>query len=255
MVLRKESYNQDETIAIKQCLTHPNVVAVIGNLEVYSVFPDIIMAQSIIHQFEDTPLSNEVLAQQVFGGAPIHTSKISDREGNVLNNDVDQLEGNIRFGFAPPAFVGMNGPTLEERIDAIAMEGLDSMAYPGCQVLIAKNGKVVFHKTYGYHTYHQLRPVSKTDIYDLASVTKISSATAALMKLHGEGKFDIDAPLKQYFPRFSKTNKANLSWRQILAHNARLKSWIAYWTTTIKKNGKYRPRTLKNSFKRITLSI
>jgi CubicO group peptidase (beta-lactamase class C family) len=250
VVLRKESYNQDETIAIKQCLEHPNVVVVIGNLEVYSVFPDIIMAQSIIHQFEDTPLSNEVLAQQVFGGAPIHTSKISDREGNVLNNDVDHLEGNIRFGFAPPSFVGMNGATLEESIDAIAMEGLDSMAYPGCQVLIAKNGKVVFHKTYGYHTYNQLRPVRKTDIYDLASVTKISSATAALMKLYGEGKFNIDAPLKQYFPRFSKTNKANLSWRQILAHNARLKSWIAYWTTTIKKNGKYKPRTLKNSFKK-----
>lgn len=250
LVLRKETYNNEESVEIKQCLTNRNVVAVIGNLEVYSAFPNIILAQSIIHQFEDSPLSNEVLAQQIFGGAPMQTSKISDQEGNVLNNDVDQLAGNIRFGFAPPSLFGINGHNLERKIDAIALDGIDSMAYPGCQVLIAKNGKVIFHKTYGHHTYDQLLQVKKTDIYDLASVTKISSATTALMKLYGEGKFDIDAPLKQYFPRFSKTNKANLSWRQILAHNARLKSWIAYWTTTIKKNGKYKSKTLKNRYKK-----
>ena len=73
---------------------------------------------------------------------------------------------------------------------------------------------------------------------------KITSALPALMKLHGEGKFDLDTPLKNYFPKFKNSNKAELKMRPILAHHAHnFKPWIPYWRSTIKKNGKYECRT------------
>ena len=66
-----------------------------------------------------------------------------------------------------------------------------------------------------------------------------------LMKLYGEGKFDLDAPLKQYFPKFKNSNKGDLIIREILAHQAQLKPYIVYWARTLKKNGKYKVRTFK----------
>ena len=114
------------------------------------------------------------------------------------------------------------------------------------QVVVVHKDQVAFHKAYGYHTYDSVRPVRHDDIYDLASITKVASVTTALMKLAGEGKFDLDATLADYFPEFAKSNKADLVWRDILAHNAQLQPWIPYWRNTIKKNGKYKARTFKH---------
>ena len=134
---------------------------------------------------------------------------------------------------------------LENNIDLVAQEGLDSQAYPGAQVLIAKDGKIVLNKTYGYHTFDKKDPVKKDDLYDLASVTKTTTGLPILMKLYGEGKFDLDAPLKTYFPKFKNSDKGNLIIREILAHQAQLQPYIVYWAKTIKKNGQFRARTLK----------
>lgn len=167
----------------------------------------------------------------------------------------------IRLGYVPPAVVGMDGAILQDSIRAIVAEGLLEKAYPGAQVLVAHQGKVVYHEAFGYHTYDSLQATQLTDIYDLASVSKVSSGLAALMKWYGEGSFDLDAPLKQYYPDFAKSNKSDIPIRQILAHNARLRPWIPYWQGTLKGNAKYpwrnrwkAGRTNDYRFKRKTLS-
>lgn len=136
---------------------------------------------------------------------------------------------------------------LEKNIDAVIQEGLDSQAYPGAQLLIAKDGAIVLNKTYGHHTFEKINTVKKTDLYDLASITKVTTGLPVLMKLYGENKFDIDASLKQYFPKFKNSNKAELNIREILAHQAQLKPYIVYWAKTLKKNGKYKAHTFKNT--------
>ncbi len=136
-------------------------------------------------------------------------------------------------------------PFLEKEIDSIVQEGLDSNAYPGAQVLVTLNGETILHKTYGHHTYDRLRPTQKNDLYDLASISKVTTGLPVLMKLYGEGKFDLDAPLGQYFPKFKHSNKADLAIREILSHQARLKPYIVYWQKTLKKNGKFKARTFK----------
>jgi len=144
-----------------------------------------------------------------------------------------------RLGYLPPEAMGMNANLLLDSVRAIVSEGLREQAYPGAQVLVAYQGKVVYHEAFGYHTYAQEQLLATDDIYDLASVTKVSSALAALMNWHGEGKFDLDAPLKTYYPDFTKSNKGDLVIRQILAHNARLSPWIPYWKGTLKNHAKY----------------
>ncbi len=135
---------------------------------------------------------------------------------------------------------------LNKNIDAIVQEGLDSNAYPGAQVLVAIHGETVLHKTYGFHTYEAMQATQKEDLYDLASISKVTTGLPVLMKLYGEGKFDLDAPLGQYFSKFKNSNKADLPVREILAHQARLKPYIVYWQKTLKKNGKFKARTFKS---------
>ncbi|MEO1263534.1 MAG: serine hydrolase domain-containing protein [Bacteroidota bacterium] len=91
---------------------------------------------------------------------------------------------------------------LENIIDSIIKEGLDSQAYPGAQLLIAKDGTIILSKTYGYHTYKKTNPVKKDDLYDLASITKVTTGLPILMQLYGEDKFNLDASLKTYFPNY-----------------------------------------------------
>jgi CubicO group peptidase (beta-lactamase class C family) len=88
---------------------------------------------------------------------------------------------------------GLDGEKLASRLDSLASYALKENIAPGLQLLVARDQKVVFHKTYGYHTYDSLEEVRKDDLYDFASVTKITSSLPALMRLHDQQKFDLDA--------------------------------------------------------------
>lgn len=154
--------------------------------------------------------------------------------------------GNSRFGFGRAEDVGIDYTKLSNKIDSIANASISLGVAPGIQVLVARHGLVVLHKTYGYHTYDSIKKVEKNNIYDWASVTKITSALPALMKLHDEDKFDLDANLGTYLPYFKRGNKKDLTYRRMLSHNAGLKSWIPYWKTTLRKNGSYRWWTLSD---------
>lgn len=189
--------------------------------------------------------TTSIVAQAIFGAHPIN-----GMEGDFLNKN------KIRLGYAPPQTQQMDEAILIPKIDSLAENAIEKGAFPGAQILVAKSGKIVFHKAYGFHTFDGKRRVKLTDLYDFASVSKITTALPALMKLHGEQKFEIDKPLKTYFPKFKKSNKASLTYREILAHQAGLKPWIPYWTTTIKKNGKFKRRTFKRKYsKRYNVKI
>src|SRR5690606_17720797 len=125
-------------------------------------------------------------------------------------------------------------------------KAIEENAIPGAQVLVAKEGKIFYQKSFGFHTYQKELPVTNTDLYDLASITKISTALAAFMKLKGEGKFDENETLGTYLPMARGSNKEQLVYRDILTHQAKLKSWISFWQATKRKNGSFRWFTMKN---------
>ena len=86
---------------------------------------------------------------------------------------------------------------------------------PGCVVLAAKDGKLLFEKGYGFYTYDNNEPVTNASVYDLASVTKILSTTLGVMKLYDEGKIDLKKKLSDYLPSVTGTDKANINIEQL----------------------------------------
>ncbi len=102
---------------------------------------------------------------------------------------------------------------------------------------MAKNGNVIFHQCYGYHTYDNKTPVKEDDLYDWASITKVTGPLPTIMKLVDEKKMDINMPLSHYWPAFKNSNKEFLSLREILAHQAGLVAFIPFWQMALKENG------------------
>jgi len=158
-----------------------------------------------------------------------------------------------------PLETGTDGALLSEidllgvnfKVDSIITNGIKNEAFPGAQVLVAQNGAVVFHKSYGFHTYDSIQPVGLDDIYDLASVTKILGPLPALMKLVDEGKLDLDMPFSSYWkPWRGIKDKKDLTLREILAHQAGLKPYLIFLNEVTKKNGKLKKRFIKSSKKK-----
>ena len=207
------------------------------NSEILKNYDAVIYSNKNGHDIEDQ------VSQLIFGGIGASDTLLSPY-GDFSTGDGLQTEGGLRFSFTSPEALGYDGELLRHKLDSVAVAAIDSGVAPGIQLLIAKDGKVLLQKTYGYHTYDSLTPVQADNLYDFASVTKITGALPALMKLHDKNKFDLDATMGTYLDYFSKGNKKDIQYRQILSHNAQLKAWIPYWTTTIKKNGKYRSKTL-----------
>ena len=194
-------------------------------------------------------LSQSLAAQVIFGGCAANGRLQTDFPPFFKQNDGFDTQP-TRLGFGPPALVGLDAQLLDDSIRAIVEEGIRAQAFPGAQVLVAKDGIVVFHQTYGYETYDSLQAVRPDDLYDFASVTKVTSTLPALMRLYGEGKFDLDAPLKQYLPFFKKSDKADVTYRQFLAHNGRLKPSIVYWSQAKKKDGSWKRRSFRDHYSR-----
>jgi len=144
----------------------------------------------------------------------------------------------VRLGYSPIASVGMKANILHDSIKFIIEQGIAARAFPGAQVLVARKRKIVYHEAFGKHTYEGEQKLSPDDIYDMASVTKVSSGLAALMKWYGEDKLNLDAPLSTYLPESKGTNKADLKMRDILTHQARLRAWIPFWKGTLVGNSR-----------------
>lgn len=119
-------------------------------------------------------------------------------------------------------------------VDSIAADGISKKAYPGCVVLAAYKGEIIYHKAFGNYEYDPASPaMSAESIFDLASVTKISATTVSVMKLYEEGKIKLDGKLKDYLPWVKGTNKEDLKIDDILLHQAGLVPFIAFYKETI----------------------
>lgn len=239
--------NTKKIAGLQQIINEPStIVVVFDEANLFKNLPlNFENSKHLIYVSGNGKFHQSLAAQLIFGGIGTSQQLEKDLNDSFKKGDGLSTAGGLRLRYAPPQLSGMDAQLLRDSISAIALMAIDSGAFPGCQVLVAKDGQVVFHETWGFQTYDKKKAVRQDDIYDFASVTKITGALPALMKLHGEGRFDLDAPLKKYAPKFKHSNKANLKLRPILAHHAQLKPWIPYWRSTLKKNGKHKWRTFK----------
>jgi len=166
------------------------------------------------------PVSAFYSAQAIFGGVPV-TQKLKQNISAVYRKDMGFTTEKIRLQYTVPEDAGVDANNLLG-IDSIANEAIMNQATPGCVVLVAKDGKVIFNKAYGYHTYDKNEPDQLTDIFDLASMTKVSATTMETMQLYDQHKLNIDTTLGYYLPQAQTTNKNDIHIREVLEHQAGL---------------------------------
>jgi beta-N-acetylhexosaminidase len=198
---------------------------------------------SRVNQFDNILLAyeNDVEAQEAAAQALIGVSDINGRLPVTVTDLWTygygmERKSLKRLGYALPEYVDMSSDSLA-RIDQIAKQMIDNGSTPGAQILIAKDGKIVWNKCYGKLKPDGV-PVTPTSIYDLASITKILSTTLATMKLYDDGKIVMTRPLKTYVPNIDTTDKSDLILEDIMSHNARLPGgMVTYEKTLLPKRG------------------
>ncbi len=169
-------------------------------------------------------------AQLIFGGVSTNatlskgfTEKYQEGNGSIVEK--------IRLGYTVPEEFGINSNDLKN-IDAIAAEAIEKKATPGMVVLVAKNGKVIFNKAYGKHTYEEDGQAEQVDdIFDLASITKTSATTMEAMRLYEDKKLNLDTAISTYLAKTRNTNKSNIPVKEVLLHQAGFIPYIPFYAS------------------------
>lgn len=201
--------------------------------------------KSVLMAYQNSKTMQSLAAQSIFGAIPVEGKlpvSLSDEYISGFGLDLQSLK---RLKYSVPEEVDLNRDTLN-LIDSIVNYAIEIKATPGCQVLVAKEGKVVYHKSFGYHTYDSLNTVNEFDVYDIASITKILSTLPLLMQKVDAGTFDLDERIKKYLSMEDSCSKAKLSSRKILAHHARLWPWIPFYKETLTEKGDLNPEIYSN---------
>jgi len=205
-------------------------------------------AHGLVLAYQENDYTEDLSAQLIFGGIGAHGTLPVTINKTWPSGFGIVTPGNLRLRYELPENAGISSENLNRKIDSIADAGIKAKAYPGCEVMIARKGIVVLQKTYGYHTYDNRMNVRKDDLYDLASVTKVSSTLAGLMLLDSEGKFSPEKRLGDYLPDFKKTNKGNLFMKDLLTHQAGLKDWIPFWKETVRPDSSFKKNIFRHEF-------
>ena len=183
-------------------------------------------AKAVICGYENLPDMQKSAAQVIMGGIP-SKGKLPVSISGLFNVDEGLTTTRTRLSYQPPMEVKVSESKLS-KIDEIVKEGLENKAFPGCQVLVAKNGAVIYSKSFGYFDFARTHSVQNSDIYDLASVTKVAATLFAVMKLYDEKKLKPDDYLSTYIPQLKGTDKENITIRQALFHESGLTSFCPF---------------------------
>lgn len=192
--------------------------------------------EGLVISYQNSAIAQEVSAELIFGA-------ISSKGKLPVTVSADFFAGtglsteklNV-LGFTAPENVGMN-PVILSKIDGIAQKAINGRMAPGMQILVARKGKVVFQKSYGSHTYNNDVKVLNTDLYDVASLTKILSTLPNAMLQYDAQKINMETRLDSMLPIFKNSNKKDIRFKELLSHYARLQPWNPFYKATIDKNG------------------
>ncbi|WP_456442451.1 glycoside hydrolase family 3 N-terminal domain-containing protein [Psychroserpens sp.] len=186
----------------------------------------------IVMSFQNSVISQQKSAQAIFGAIPVKaTLPVSAGEYFKVNDGITYNALNS-LSYGLPERVGMSSELLK-RVDSIAQYAVDNKMTPGIQLLIARKGKVIYNKNFGYHTYSKKQAVKFEDVYDVASLTKILATLPLMMELEEKGAISLDTKLSKMLPEYSSSNKKNVTIKQMLSHYARLKPWIPFYVSTL----------------------
>ena len=188
--------------------------------------------KSIIVGYEDNQMVANAIADVLMGKMspkgklPVSTKKYKCGEGLEFN------------AFLSPETlpISLIDNRYTRQIDSLIIDAMNQKAFPGCQVMALKDGKIIYDKNYGKYTYESEQVVHSESIYDIASLTKLFASTFALMKLYDEGKLDLNSTLGDFFPFLNQSDKGDIKLIEFLTHQSGMTPWIPIYKMTCKDN-------------------
>jgi len=182
----------------------------------------------IIWNKQLTPESASVSAQIIFGGMAT-TARLDANYSTKFKNGTGFNTQKIRLGYSTPEAVSLSSNFISG-IDAIVKEGIAAHSAPSAVILVAKDGKVIFNKAYGAHTYDGSVVTKVDDIYDMASVTKITATTPALMRLYDRKMIGLDSLISRYVATTRNIpDKSDIKIKEALLHEAGFYPYIKFF--------------------------
>ena len=197
-----------------------------------NIWEDDLPVHSVVVAYQNTEFTQKLVPQLLFGALSFQGKlPVSINQKYKVNHGIVTKKLG-RLSYAYPEQVDVDSEKLK-RVDSVMQLALDTMATPGGVILAARHGRIFFLKAYGYQTYDQKIPVETGHVFDVASVTKVLSATTSMMKIYDQGGFRLNQTLGELLPYLKGSNKDTLDIISVLSHFARIKSWIPYYLSTI----------------------
>lgn len=188
--------------------------------------------EGIVMSYQNSRIAQEKSAQLIFG-AIAAKGKLPVTTGDFfLEGTGETYNSLLSLSYGLPERVGMDSKLLS-RIDSISNHAVNKRMTPGIQVLVARKGKVVYNKNFGYHTYAKKNKVDFDDMYDVASLTKILATIPIVMGLEEQGSLPLNSKLGTLLPELKKSNKNNITVKKMLSHYAQLRPWIPFYYATL----------------------
>ena len=188
--------------------------------------------ESVVMAYQNSNMAQETAAQIIFGGLPakgtlpVSIGTFFSAGHGILTKAI----GRLSYGF--PESVNMDSASLH-KIDSIAEYAVREQMTPGIQLLVARKGKVVYEKCFGYHTYDKTSKVKFEDLYDVASLTKILATLPLVIELVDKGVIKLESTLGELLPDYIGSNKELITIQEMLSHFAQLKPWIPFYVSTL----------------------
>jgi len=188
--------------------------------------------EGVVVSFQNSKIAQEISAQMLFGALEIKgklpvsiAGQFSENEG-LMSNSLGIL------GYSIPEDVGLSSQKLS-KIDLVAQNAVNLKMAPGMQILVARKGKVVYQKSFGFHTDEKTTPVINSDLYDIASITKIVATLPLIMELEEREILDLNSTLGNLIHKLRRTNKNKLTVKEVLSHYGGLKPYFLFYLKTL----------------------
>ncbi|HBK83606.1 MAG TPA: beta-N-acetylglucosaminidase, partial [Flavobacterium sp.] len=200
-----------------------------------------------IMAYQNNKFTQQLVPDIIFGSngskgkLPVSINEFFKVSTGLKTNEINRL------GFNSPENVGIDAEKLAG-IDSIVLKAINEKMTPGAQVVIARKGNVIYQKSFGTHTYNDTIKVKNTDLYDVASLTKILATLPSLMQIYDKGVITLDTPLKEMLPVFKKSNKENKTLLEMLSHQAGFQAWEAFYLKTLDKEKRPNPLYYRQTF-------
>jgi len=228
---RKFGVSESDVALIEELQKNHKLITVLfGNAYSAQFFEN---AEQLILAYENNDFTQSLVPQILFGGRPARGILPVTVSENMVQGVGGFLNDMNRLAFAKPETVGLDSKKLE-KIDEVAERMVRIQAAPGAHVLVAKDGKVVFERSYGRQEYKSSPEITSETVWDLASITKVLATTQAVMFLVSRGEIDMSKTLGDYLPELRDTNKSDLVLSDVMAHEAGLKAYIPHYAKTVK---------------------